>query len=111
MSRNSNTVKKDVSEAMQSVTIKEEQYDVKMEELSLSLSTKLETQTVDTPVKVKRTRQSFSHLPSVKQEALATFAEIRESIYQYDDLGESQQEDVMACECKPHMGTLFQTPL
>ena len=110
MSRNIKTVKKDVNEAMQSVTIKEEQYDVKMEELSLSLSTKLETQ-VDTPVKVKRTRQSFLHLPSVKQEALATFTEIRESIYQYDDLGESQQEDVMACECKPHMGMLLQKPL
>ena len=79
---------------------KEEEIDVKLEDVTLSVSTKLETNVIEAP-KVKRQRQTFSHLPSAKAEALSAFTEIRESIYQYEDLGESQQEDVMACECKP----------
>jgi len=86
--------------------VKEEEIDIKMEEVTLSVSTKLETSVVDTP-KVKRRRQTFSQLPSAKAEALSAFTEIRESIYQYDDLGESQQEDVMACECKPMKAGMF----
>ena len=66
---------------------------------SLSLTTKLEDGVTTT--KPKRQRMLFSHLPSVKKEALATFKEISDSAYQFSDLGESQQQDVMACECKP----------
>lgn len=83
-------------------SVKEESYDVKMEDVSLSLSTKLETDSLyGGPKPQKRTRMTFLHLPAVTQTALGTFAEIIESQYQYSDLGESQQEDVMACECKP----------
>ena len=48
-----------------------------------------------------RKRMIFSHLPAVTTEARETFVEVQGSIYQFDDLGESQQQDVMACECKP----------
>jgi hypothetical protein len=79
--------------------IKEEPQDVKMEE-DPSISVKTESNGGAT-LKAKRTRMLFSHLPSVKKEALSTFQQITESIYQFTDLGESQQQDVMACECKP----------
>jgi len=60
---------------------------------------------------MKRTRTLFSHLPSIKAEALSAFTEITESTYEDDLLGESQQEDVMACECKPMISgmKLFQS--
>ena len=67
---------------------------------SSSLKVKSETGSV-TPSKMKRNRILFSHVTSVKDEALGTFTQIKDSIYQYEDLGESQQQDVMACECKP----------
>ena len=82
------------------MTIKEEVYDVKLEDVSLSVSTEV-LQTNSIP-KMKPTRMLFSHLPSVKEDALSTFTEIQESIYQDEELGESsQQVDVMSCECKP----------
>ena len=85
------------------MTVKEEVYDVKFEDMSLSVSTKaLETNSVTTKPKMKRPRMLFSYLPSVKEQALKTFTEIQESIYQDEELGESsQQVDVMSCECKP----------
>jgi hypothetical protein len=46
-------------------------------------------------------RMLFDHLPSATKQAKETFMEIQESIYQFDDLAESQQQDVMACDCKP----------
>jgi hypothetical protein len=94
------------SEGEVALKVKAEEIDIKMEDVTLSVSTKLETTVVDAP-KVKRRRPTFSHLPSAKEEALSTFTQIRESIYQYDDLGESQQEDVMACECKPMKAGMF----
>ena len=105
MSRDNRTVKREDGETTQFVPANERQHDVKIENDSLSVS----THTIDT-LKMKRIRQSFSHLPSVKEQALGTFTEIKESVYQYEDLGESQQEDVMACECKPQMGLLSCKP-
>jgi hypothetical protein len=93
-------VKTETNDSVPPGTVKQEMFEVKSENDSLSVSTKTEIDFGDAP-KPKRTRMLFSHLPSVKQEALASFTEIKESIYQYDDLGESQQQDVMACECKP----------
>jgi hypothetical protein len=83
-----------------SVLVKEEVYDIKSGNLSLSVTTKVDSNASDIP-KMKRKRTLLSHLPSVKDEALSSFSQIQESIYQYEDLGESQQQDVMACECKP----------
>jgi hypothetical protein len=101
MSRNSG-VKTEDTQTMREMTVKEETCNIKIEEVSLSISTKLETTNSVDNSKMKRTRILFSHLPSVKKEALNTFTEIKESIYQDDDLGESsQQVDVMSCECKP----------
>ena len=93
-------VKKEEAEVVQTVTLKEETCDVKLENGAITATTKVDTSSVDVP-KPKRTRQLFAHLPSAKEEALSQFREIKESIYQYEELGESQQQDVMACECKP----------
>jgi hypothetical protein len=88
------------------VTIKEhEAEDVKMDDVS----TPTESGREDKP-KARRTtkpqgrRMLFTHLPSVKDEALGSFEEIKQSAYQHDDLGESSQQfDVMSCECKPQI--------
>ena len=75
-----------------------------MEDVSSAVPIKLEaveTAASTSVTKMKRSRQTFSHLPSAKDEALGAFTQIRQCIYQFDDLGESQQEDVMACECRP----------
>jgi len=80
--------------------VKEEMVDVKMEDDALSTTAELNS---GIATKSKPSRMLFSHLPSVKKEALSTFQEITESIYQFSDLGESQQQDVMACECKPNI--------
>ena len=93
------TVKMEGSEALQ-VKIKEETCDAKMENGAAGVTPKAETTSTE-PAKTKRTRQLFAHLPSAKQDALSQFTEIKESLYQYEELGESQQQDVMACECKP----------
>jgi [histone H3]-lysine36 N-trimethyltransferase len=85
---------------LQSVLVKEEVYDIKSGNLSLSVTTKVEANPEEV-TKMKRKRILFSHLPSVKEEAVSSFTQIKESLYQYEDLGESQQQDVMACECKP----------
>ena len=88
----------------QDMTVDEEAYDVKLEDVPSSDSTKAlqTTNSVTNTPKLKRTRMLFSHLPSVKEEALRTFTEIHGSIYQDEELGESsQQVDVMSCECKP----------
>ena len=86
------------------MAVEEEAYDVKLEDVPLSVSTKVpqtENSVRNTP-KMKRTRMLFSHLPSVKVEALRTFTEMQGSVYQDEELGESsQQVDVMSCECKP----------
>jgi len=74
--------------------IKSETPEVKMEDDSLAT-------TPSDLTNKKRGRTLYSHLPSMKKQALSTFQEIKESIYQFPDLGESQQQDVMACECKP----------
>ena len=79
-------------------------FDVTMEDvLSVVPPIKLEGNDVPSTslTKMKRTRQTFFHLPSAKDEALDTFTQVQQCVYQFDDLGESQQEDVMACECKP----------
>src|SRR5271167_4668031 len=83
--------------------VKEEQYDVKLEDVSLSVPTSSQTNSnFDPPPKMKRTRTLFSHLSSVKEETLNTFTQIKWNIYQDEELGESsQQVDVMSCECKP----------
>src|SRR5271167_1664400 len=85
------------------MTVMEEVNDVKLEDVLLSVSTTaLPTTNSVTALKMKQTRMLFSHLPSVKEEALRTFTEIQGSIYQDEELGESsQQVDVMSCECKP----------
>jgi hypothetical protein len=93
-------VKMEGNEALQAVTIKEETCDVKMENGAVGVTPKVEPSSTE-PAKTKRTRQLFAHLPSAKQDALSQFTEIKESLYQYEELGESQQQDVMACECKP----------
>ena len=94
----SNTVK------IEDMTAKEEVYDVKLEDMSLSQ----ETNSVTNTPKMKRPRTLFSDLRSVKEEALRTFTEIQESIYQDEELGESsQQVDVMSCECKPAISGIF----
>jgi hypothetical protein len=92
-------VKTEKSESMPPGKVKQETFEVKTEDSSLSISTKVDIDS-EAP-KTKRSRMLFAHLPSVKQEASSSFTEIEESIYQFDDLGESQQQDVMACECKP----------
>ena len=96
-------VKQEENEVVRTVRVKEEICDVKMENGEVSVTTKVETSTIDVP-KTKRSRQLFSDIPSAKDEALSQFTEIKESIYQYEELGESQQQDVMACECKPLKG-------
>jgi hypothetical protein len=83
------------TETRRSVSVKDETFDVKSEDTLSS------AEASSAEIKTKRTRISLSHLPSVKEQALTTFTEIKESLYQYEDLGESQQQDVMACECKP----------
>ena len=93
-------VKMEDNGILQAVIHKEERYDIKMENGVVSVTANVEPSSVDLP-KTKRTRQLFSHLPSAKDEALSQFTEIKESLYQYEELGESQQQDVMACECKP----------
>jgi hypothetical protein len=93
------TVKMEDNGILQAVILKEERYDIKMENGAVSVTANV-TSSGDLP-KPKRTRQLFSHLPSAKDEALSQFTEIKESLYQYEELGESQQQDVMACECKP----------
>lgn len=84
--------------------VEEEAYDGKLEDEPLSVFTKVPqtANSVSNTPKMKRTRMLFSHLPSVKEEALRTFTEMQGSIYQDEELGESsQQVDVMSCECKP----------
>jgi hypothetical protein len=89
-------------EPLQSMAIKEEAYDIKIENMSLSVSTKLESNSTETPQKMKPRRALFSQLPSVRKEALSAFTEVKENIYQFDELGESQQGgEVMTCECVP----------
>ena len=92
-------VKTEKSESMPPGKVKQETFEVKTEDSSLSITTKVEID-FEAP-KTKRSRMLFAHLPSTKPEALSSFTEIKESIYQFEDLGESQQQDVMACECKP----------
>ena len=96
------TVKREGSSLFQG--IKQAVFDVTMEDVSVLESIKLEGNN-DVPstslAKMKPTRHTFSHLPSAKDEALHSFTQVKQCIYQFDDLGESQQEDVMACECKP----------
>jgi hypothetical protein len=102
------SVKTEEPEEVHAMRLKEEAYDVKTEDILLSVSTKGETNSVDHHTKMKRTRMIFSHLPSVKAEALATFTPIKWNIYQDEDLGESaQQVDVMSCECKPSISGFF----
>ena len=96
-------VKQEENQVVRTVTVKEEICDVKVENGAVTVTTRVETSSIDVP-KTKRTRQLFSHLPSAKGEALSQFTEIKESIYQFEELGESQQQDVMACECKPLKG-------
>ena len=93
-------IKKEEDGVLEAVTIKEETCDINMEKGVVSVTAKVEASSIDIP-KTKRTRQLFAHLPSARQEALSQFTEIKESMYQYEELGESQQQDVMACECKP----------
>ena len=96
------TVKREGSSSLQGTG--EFIFDVTMEDvLSVVPPIKLEGNDVPSTslTKMKRTRQTFSHLPSAKDEALDTFTQVQQCVYQFDDLGESQQEDVMACECKP----------
>ena len=96
------TVKREGSSSLQGTG--ESIFDVTMEDvLSVVPPIKLEGNDVPSTslTKMKRTRQTFSHLPSAKDEALDTFTQVQQCVYQFDDLGESQQEYVMACECKP----------
>jgi hypothetical protein len=96
------TVKREGSSSLQGTG--ESIFDVTMEDvLSVVPPIKLEGNHVPSTslTKMKRIRQTFSHLPSAKDEALDTFTQVQQCAYQFDDLGESQQEDVMACECKP----------
>lgn len=93
-------IKKEENGVLMAITVKEETCDIKMENGTVSVTAKVEASSIDMP-KTKRTRQLFAHLPSTKQEVLSQFTEIKESLYQYEELGESQQPDVMACECKP----------
>src|SRR5271170_5184391 len=100
--RRQDTVKREGSSSLQGTG--ESIFDVTMEDvLSVVPPIKLEGNDVPSTslAKMKRTRQTFSHLPSAKDEALDTFTQVQQCVYQFDDLGESQQEDVMACECKP----------
>src|SRR5271169_3343415 len=94
------SVKTEEVEKVHAMTLKQETHDIKPEDVPLSVSPKVETNSVDHPA--KKTRMIFSHMPSVKTDSLATFTQITCNIYQDEDLGESaQQVDVMSCECKP----------
>lgn len=99
-------IKKEENGDLKAATVKQETCDIEIENGAVSVPAKVETASTDMS-KAKRTRQIFAHLPSVKQEALSQFTEIKESIYQYEELGESQQQDVMACECKPLKSGIF----
>jgi hypothetical protein len=87
---------------LQSVVVEGETEDIKMEHVPLSVSTKLDANSTKASQKMKPRRALYSHLLSVKKEALSSFTEIRENTYQFEELGESQQGgEVMTCECVP----------
>jgi [histone H3]-lysine36 N-trimethyltransferase len=93
MGRGRSTVKTDDGSSQSKTDSEDNVQEIKIETPGKANSTE--------PAKVRSRRMTFSSLPSVKDTALETFTEIKENVYQYEDLGESQQEDVMACECKP----------
>lgn len=87
-------------EPLQSIVVEGETGDIKTEDVSLSVSTNPAPNSSETPQKMKPRRALYFHLPSVKKEALSNFTETRQNIYQFDDLGDSQQGgEVMTCEC------------
>jgi hypothetical protein len=46
----------------------------------------------------------WGHLPSAKNEASLAFQELEQCHYQPGYLGESGQEEMMTCDCKPEYG-------
>lgn len=54
----------------------------------------------------RRTSPLFDHLPSATEEATKTFQVIETSIYTSRYLGDSGQDEVMSCDCRPSWGEL-----
>lgn len=49
----------------------------------------------------------WNHVPSAREEAALAFQELEVCTYQSKDYGETGQEEMMSCDCKPDIGESF----
>ena len=80
-------------------------YDKQLEDDTLGLEKRIKRVRVK-PEEVIAEPQLWLDAPSAKVSAAAEFSEISQCIYQSKDMGESGQEEIMSCDCKPEFGIL-----